>query len=135
MWPRRLTSKLRRSTLAFSDPITITVNSVAKVMPRIATKTEGNTSSSTYATADGMWELFISHARSKGRVRSLVRFTQKGIVVNPLDSTNDYDTLIDQRVLDRPEFGFTSTQLSQQVAGFSAWEDATVVGKLFGTES
>lgn len=121
--------------MAFSDPITITVNSVAKVMPRIATSTEGNTSSSTYATADGLWMLFISHSRSKGRVRSLMRLTQKAIVTNPLDSTNDYDTLVDQRVLDRPDFGFSSTQMSQQVAGFSAWEDATVVGKIFGQES
>jgi len=135
MWPRQLTSKLRRSTLALSDPITITVNAVAKVMPRIATTSTGNITGSTYATADGLFQLEISHTRSKGRVRSLIRFTQKAIVTNPLDSTNDYDTLVDQRVLDRPDFGFTATQLSQQVAGFSAWEDSTIVGKLFGGES
>lgn len=121
--------------MAFSDPITITVNSVAKVMPRVSTSSNGKTTSSTYATSDGLFMLEISHTRSGGRVRSLVRFTQKAIVTNPLDSTNDYDTLVDQRVLDRPEFGFSSTQMAQQVAGFSAWEDATVVGKLFGTES
>jgi len=121
--------------LAFSDPITITVNGSAKAMPRIGTSSQGNTVSSTYATADGLWTLFISHTASKGRVRSLARFTQKAIVTNPLDSTNDYDTIVDQRVLDRPDFGFTSTQLAQLVAGFSAWEDATVVGKLFGQES
>jgi len=121
--------------LAFSDPITITVNGSAKAMPRISMSTQGKTVSSMYATADGLWTLFISHTVSNGRIRSLVRFTQKAIVTNPLDSTNDYDTIVDSRVLERPEFGFTSTQLSQLVSGFSAWEDATVVGKLFGQES
>jgi len=121
--------------VAFSDPITVTINAVGKVMPRISTSSNGKTNSSTYQTADGLYTLEISHTRSGGRVRSLVRLTQKAIVTNPLDSSNDYDTLVDQRVLDRPEFGFSSTQMSQQVAGFSAWEDATVVGKLFGTES
>lgn len=121
--------------MAFSDPITITVNSVAKVMPRVSISSSGKTTSSVYATADGLFKLEISHTRSNGRVRSLVRFTQTAVVTNPLDQTNDYDTLVDQRVLDRPEFGFSSTQLQQQVAGFSAWEDATVIGKLYGTES
>jgi hypothetical protein len=117
----------------FSDPQSVTINSVAKSMPRV--ETNGN--KSIYKSADGIWTLTLSHQTlGKGRVRTMVRLDQKAIVTNPLDSTDqDYDILTDYHVFDRPEFGFTVTQLQQQVAGLSAWLDGTAVGKLFGLES
>jgi len=121
--------------LAFADPITVTVNAVAKVMPRLSITTNGNTTTSKYATADGLFSYEISHTRSGGRVRTLVKLTQRAIVTNPLDSTNDYDTLVTYKVFDRPDYGFSSTQLAQQSAGLDGWTDATNIGKLYGGES
>jgi hypothetical protein len=115
----------------FADPQTVTVNSVAKVMARyLVDGTKAN-----YQTADGLFILTISHQVSKGRTRSMVRVDQKAIVTNPLDSTNDYDTLSFYSVLDRPDFGFTTAQAEQLVAGCQAWLTAANVDKLLGRES
>lgn len=120
-----------------TDPQTITVNAVAKAMPRV--KQDGL--SSLYQLADETFKLEVSHQTNQkkgetfGRVRSLVRFTQRAIVTNPLDSSNDYDTLSIQLVVDRPNYGFTSAQLDQLRAGFFAWLDTTMTGKIFGQES
>lgn len=120
-----------------TDPQTITVNAVAKAMPRV--KQDGL--SSLYQLADETFKLEISHQTNskKGstfnRIRSLIRFTQRAIVTNPLDSTNDYDTLSIQIVIDRPNYGFTSAQLDQLRAGLATWFDTTMTGKIFGQES
>lgn len=116
----------------FSDPQTITVNAVAQVMPRVET----NGKSATYRKADETFTLFISHlATAKDRLRSLVKFTEKAVVTNPLDSSNDYDTCSLQIVLDRPSFGFTSTRVDQLRAGLLAWFDSAACTKFFGGES
>jgi hypothetical protein len=116
------------------DPITVTINSVAKTLNRVK---QGNMSA-TYMSQDELWTLDVSHqysGKNNSRLRSLIRLTQKKIVTNPLDSTNDYDTLVDQRVIERPVFGFSQTELEQQVTGFNAWFTSTNIGKLFGKES
>lgn len=123
-----------------ADPQTITVNSVAKVMPRVTS----DGSSSVYQLSDETFKLEISHTnvtakgKSKGlagRIRTLVRFTQRAIVADPLTAVNDFDTLSYQVVIDRPSYGFTQTQLDQLRAGFQTWLDSTMTGKLFGQES
>jgi hypothetical protein len=115
----------------FADPQTVTVNAVAKVMARyLVDGTKAN-----YQTADGLFTLTISHQSSKGRTRSMVRIDQKAIVTNPLDSTNDYDTLSFYTVIDRPAFGFTTAQVEQLIAGLKTWLDNTAIDKLLGSES
>jgi hypothetical protein len=120
--------------MALSDPISITVNGVAKSLARVSV---GNRQA-TYATADGLFTLLISHQNSgKGnsRIRTLVSFTQKKIVTNPLDSSNDYDTVTINKVYDRPAFGFSNTEVDQLDAGLDSWLDTTINGKLMGGES
>lgn len=116
-----------------SDPQTVTVATVAKVMPKISS----NGLSTHYGLADETFVLDISHQRTKDRrIRSLAKITQRAIVTNPLDSTqSDYDTLAFHVVIDRPEYGFTQTQVNDLIAGLKTWLDATMVGKLFGQES
>jgi hypothetical protein len=65
----------------------------------------------------------------------MVRIDQRAIVTNPLDSTNDYDTLSFYSVIDRPVYGFTTAQIEQLVTGFQAWLTTGNVDKLIGTES
>jgi hypothetical protein len=47
--------------------------------------------------------------------------TQKKVVTNPLDSTNDWDTNVTYSVNERPSFGFTTTEMKNQFSGFSTW--------------
>jgi hypothetical protein len=115
----------------FSEPITVTVNSVGKVMARISSKEL----SSQYANADSSFKLAISHQLSKGRVRSMARIDQRAIVADPLTSVNDYETLSFYCVVERPEVGFTTAQIEQLIAGFKTWLDNTAIDKIIGLES
>jgi len=115
----------------FSDPQTFTINAVAKVLARIQT----SAMSAVYQNADETFKSTISHQKSGTRTRTMVRLDQRAVVTNPLDSTNDYDTLSCYCVIDRPEYGFTNAQIQQLVAGFQAWLDGTAVLKLIGKES
>lgn len=116
----------------FTEPISITVNSVAQSMPRVSSKERA----SVYMKADQSFTLSISHtSAAKGHIRSLVRLDQRAVVTNPLDSTNDYDTMSFYVVLDRPSYGFTQAQAEQLVAGFQSWLTAGNVDKLWGQES
>jgi hypothetical protein len=115
-----------------ADPQSVTVNSVAQSLAK--TSTTGQ--SSVYEKSDGTYKLTVSHQVTKGdRIRSLIRFDHKAVVTNPLDASNDYDTQSVQIVLERPNFGFTSTDLANDWAGIKAWLDTTMVGKIFGRES
>lgn len=118
-----------------SDPQTITVNAVAKVMPKVLTDGQH----AVYQLADQTFTLDIRHTPrtvdKKSRVKSLVTFTQKAIVADPLTNANDFENLIFSVQVDRPLAGFTSTQVQQLVAGFNSWLNGTMVDKLFGLES
>lgn len=115
----------------FTDPQSITINAVAKSMPRISVKDL----SAIYQTSDEAFKLTVSHLKSNKRVRSMSRIDQRAIVVDPLSSENDYDTLSVYTVIDRPEVGFSLTQLDQLVTGYFAWHSPATVARLFGYES
>lgn len=115
----------------FTDPQSITVNAVAQSMPRVET----NGRKSVYQKGDETFTLTLSHTRSGDRLRSMARVDQKAIVPDPLTSVNDYETLSVYLVIDRPDAGFTSTQLDQLITGFKSWLDSTAVAKLYGQES
>jgi hypothetical protein len=121
--------------MALADPQSITVNAVPQSMPRVLN--EG--SHSQYQKSDLTFTLDIRHTSfkkdKKGRVKSLIVFTQRAIVPDPLTAVNDYETLTWSVQLDRPEAGFTATQCDQMVAGLKTWLDSTMVPKIFGRES
>lgn len=115
----------------FTDPQTVTVNAVAKAMPRI--KTDGT--SATYSLSDETFKLVLSHQISKSRLRSMVRIDQRAVVPDPLTAVNDWETLSFYFVIDRPLVGFSSAQVEQLVTGLKTWLDTTAIGKLYGQES
>jgi len=115
----------------FTDPQVVTVNAVAQSMPRISSKDL----SATYQKDDQSYKLTVSHLSSNQRIRSMVRIDQRAIVPDPLTSINDYETLSFYFVVDRPEVGFSSTQVDQLVQGLKTWLDSTAVGKLYGLQS
>jgi hypothetical protein len=118
-----------------SDPQSITVNAVAKSMPKVT----ADGSHAVYSMADSSFVLDVRHTSrvvdKKSRVRSLVTFSQRSIVADPLTAVNDFETLAVSVQIDRPEAGFTSTQVQQLVTGFQAWLNSTMVDKLYGRES
>lgn len=115
---------------------TITVNAVAKVMPRILGPAP---SGSVFQMSDKTFGLVVKHNSftkdKKSRVKSLVTFTQRAIVPDPLTSINDYETVGVSIQIDRPEAGFTVAQIDQMVQGFKTWLDTAMVTKLYGLES
>lgn len=115
----------------FADPQVVTVNAVAKSMPRVSTGDK----KSLYQMSDLTFSLNLSHTVTKDRVRSMSRIDQKAIVPDPLTAVNDYETLSVYLVIDRPLAGFTSAQVDQLITGFKTWLDTTAVGKLYGQES
>jgi hypothetical protein len=115
----------------FSDPQTVTVNAVAKVMPRFLT----DGMKSIYQIADETFKLTISHTVSNDRKRSMVRIDQRAIVADPLTLVNDYETLSFYCVIDRPLYGFTTAQVEQLIAGLKTWLDNTAIDKMIGSES
>lgn len=115
----------------FTDPQSVTVNSVAQSMPRVATTGK----QTTYQKADESFKLTIGHTPSGKRIRSLARLDQRAVVADPLTAVNDYETLSFYVVIDRPNYGFTMTQVEQLIAGFKTWLDNTAIDKLFGQES
>jgi hypothetical protein len=117
--------------MSFADPQSITVNAVAKSMPRIST----NGTSAVYQMPDESFKLTISHQKSAGRLRSVVRVDQRVVAADPLTSVNDWQTLGLYVVLDRPMTGFTQTQVDQLWTGFKAFLDSSAMGKVYGTES
>lgn len=118
--------------MAFADPQSITVNSVAQSMPRIET----NGTSAKYSKDDESYKLSISHQKvANDRIRSMVRVDQRAVVPDPLTAVNDYETLGIYLVIDRPSVGFTSTQVDYVVQGLKTWLSSANVVKLFGQES
>lgn len=116
----------------FSDPQSINVATVAQPMPRI----ENDKQSSIYQKNDKSFTMTISHKPASGnRVRSMVRVDQRAVVPDPLTSVNDYENLGVYLVIDRPEVGFSATQVNDIVQALKAWLDATNVTKLYGRES
>jgi hypothetical protein len=115
----------------FSDPQSVTIDGNAKSMPRVST----NGKSAVYANADESYKMTLSHQESNKRVRSMMRLDYRKVVTDPLTSEQDYDTLTTYIVIDRPEYGFSSTEVVNQIAGLEGWVDATSVGKLYGKES
>jgi len=118
-----------------ADPQSITVNAVAKSMPRLTSEGQH----SFYQLADQTFGLDILHRPikrdGKSRVVSRVAFTQRAVVADPLTAVNDFENVTVSVQIDRPEAGFTSTQIDQMVTGFKSWLDSTMVGKLYGRES
>lgn len=117
--------------MAFTDPQSITVNAVAQSMPRI--ETSGLTSK--YSKDDESFKLQISHTKTGDRIRSMVRVDQRAVVADPLTSVNDYENLGVYLVIDRPEVGFTSTQVDYVVQALKGWLTNANVVKVFGRES
>jgi len=118
--------------MALSDPLVLTVNGVAKSMPRVSTQGL----KSTYQNSDESFSELVSHEPSgNNRTRTLVSATQRKIVTDPLTAANDFDFARIQIIFDRPQYGFTEAEIQQLAAALFAQVDATFIAKLLGKQS
>jgi hypothetical protein len=116
-----------------ADPQVLTVDSVAKSMPRISTEAQ----QSLYSTADEEVKMRISHQESKGRTRHMIRADLRVIAANPLTSVNEYKTLGVYLVVDEPEYGFSDDAIKDLIAGMTDWLTASTMAntaKVLGGE-
>lgn len=107
----------------FSDPTSISVGQTvtpsggtAKSLARI--RTDGYASE--YATSDGLYGLKITHTRGS-RTRSEARldfYTQYTDPSTGLEKTVSASAYV---VLNRPQAGFTNTQLTEILQGICGW--------------
>lgn len=116
--------------MAFSDPQTITINTVGKTCNRI--KSDGYKSE--YATTDEAVKLTLSHQESKKRTRRMARVDQRVVAADPLTSVNEYKDLGVYLVIDEPEYGFSDTEIDYLVQALTAWLTTANVTKLLGNE-
>jgi hypothetical protein len=114
-----------------ADPQSVTVNAVAKSMPRISS----TGLKSEYLKDDETFRLTVSHQKSGKRIRSMVRLDQRAVVADPLTAVNDYETLSFYCVIDRPEVGFSATEVDYLVQGFKTWFSSGMVTSLYGQQS
>lgn len=116
--------------MAFTDPQTITVNTVEKTLPKV--KSDGYRSE--YLEAAEEFKLTLSHQETKGRTRRMARIDQRVVAADPLTSINEYKNLGVYLVIDEPEYGFSDGEIDYVVQALCAWLSSANVAKLCGNQ-
>jgi hypothetical protein len=115
----------------FTDPQSVTVNSVANSLPAISR----DDNASTYRSADGNFELIISRTFGK-RNRFSVRVNQRKIAADPLVSANNVEYRQSAYiVMDAPPVGYTNTEIKDLALGLAAWATSANLLKVTGGET
>lgn len=118
----------------FVDPQSVTINSVANTLPRVAV---GDHQAS-YTKDDETLTLTISHLESRnGRVRRMARLDFSKIASDPfITGTNREVSGTTYLVIDEPSDGaFTNSELLTNVKGLLSWLSDANVTKLLAGES
>jgi len=117
--------------MAFADPQSVTVNAVAKSLPRISSAT----GKSVYRLDTGDYALSVTQSEGK-RNRRTVRLDFQKIAANPFDSTkNDKFTGSVIFVIDCPVIGFTNTEVKDNALGLTGWLTSANILKVLGGEN
>lgn len=116
----------------FSDPQSVTVNAVAKSLPRVSS---GSYTGTFENDSEGL-KLGVSHIFGK-RTRRTVRLDSKDISADPyLDGTNRPVSMSAYLVVDVPPVGYTPTEISYNVQALIDWLDTPAnLAKVLGSES
>lgn len=113
-----------------ADPQTVTVDGVANSCARISS----DGTKSVYATADGNFQLTVSHQSSKDRYRRMIRIDKKIVAADPLTSENEYKTVGVYLVIDEPTFGFTDDNIDDIIQGFKTWLSTANVSAVLASQ-
>lgn len=116
--------------MAFTDPQTITINTVAQTLNRV--KSDGY--QSIYSKDDESVKLTISHQESKGRTRRMARIDNRVVAADPLTSVNEWKNLGVYLVIDEPEYGFDDQDIDYVVQALLAWLTSANVLKICSSQ-
>lgn len=116
----------------YVDPQSLTVNAVAKSLPRVGSSSPTKVGS--FQTADGEFTFRVSQYATANRFRREVRFTQQKVAVDPIAATNKEVSASVVITVDEPKFGFTDTELGYLTSALIAWFTAGNRDKLLGGE-
>lgn len=118
----------------FADPQSVTIDGVAKPMPRVSS---GDLNGQ-FRASDGAYILSIKHNQGR-KDRSVARLDTKKLGANPLDPTKNLPYVGSiYAVLEAPPGGqgFTSLELENLIKGFAAYLAVPAnVTKFVGKES
>lgn len=107
--------------MAFSDPQSLTINTVATSLPR----TGFGTDKGTFTAADGTVTLAISHIRGK-RVRRTIRVDHSKVAADPFVANVSAKVgMSAYLVIDTPINGYTATEAKQIVDALTGYLTAT----------
>lgn len=114
--------------MAFADPQSVTVATVAKSMPRIS-------GPGSFATADGLYSLSISHT-SNDRYRHSVQLKFSDVVANPLVPAQNLPSYITTGItINHPKTGLDRATAINIANALVAWATPANITKLVGAES
>jgi hypothetical protein len=100
--------------MAFADPQSITISSVARSLPR----TGSGTASGQFQTADANTVLTVSHGYGK-RVRHTVSLVTKKLASDPLRPADNVPVSATYRfIIDAPVQGYSAADLEADIVGF-----------------
>lgn len=116
----------------YSDPQSVTVNAVAKSMPRVSSSNP--TKSGSFSTPDGDFQFTIAQNSTANRFRREVRLTQTKVAADPLTAQNKQVSTSVILTVDEPRWGFTDTELGYLTSALIAWFTAGNRDKLLGGE-
>lgn len=120
--------------MAFADPQSVTINAIAKTLPR----TSSGTDSGVFTKDDGEVKLSVSHSYNK-RTRRTLRIDHQKIATDTLDPTiNTLYSMSVYIVCDVPKVGYTVAEQKQIVDGLTAYLTASSgarVTQLLGGEN
>lgn len=119
--------------MAFSDPQSLTINSVATSLPRTAF----GTNSGAFTSADGAVKLSVSHQKGN-RNRHVVRVDHNKVAPDPLISSQNIKfSMSAYLVIDVPQTGYSATEAKQIVDALTAFLTASTganVSRVLGDE-
>lgn len=120
--------------MAFADPQTVTINAIAKTLPRISS----GPNTGAFQKDDAEVKLSVAHTYNK-RVRRTIRLDHKKIAADPLmPSTNTQFSMSCYIVVDAPVVGYTVVEQKQIIDGLTAYLTASSgarVTQLLGGEN
>jgi len=122
------------SVMAFADPQSITIATVAHSLPRVSVIANG----STYQEADGSHQLVAGSQYGK-RTRRTVRLNVNKIAADPFTSgLNVSYNMSCYLVVDVPIVGFSQTEQFDNVVGLTSYLDASsgaIISELLGGQN
>lgn len=109
-----------------TDPQSITINAIARSLPRTGT----GDNSGTFKQDSGASALAVSHTYGK-RTRDVVRFTDTKTTTDPLVTGSSFIASMGITItIDSPPVGYTVAEKKQVVDGVLAWLTASTGAKI-----